>query len=69
MGHLKTCNRNYRLFMETASRAQCGCLYFEVSYDLEHPGLLVSPQIVLDEVETKNPEGTGYIMLLWPRNV
>ena len=26
---------------------------------LEHPGLSVSPRIVLDEVETKNPEGTG----------
>lgn len=30
---------------------------------LEHPGLSVSPQIVLDEVETNNPEGTGYTML------
>ena len=32
--------------------------------DLEHPGLSVSPRIVLYEVEAKNPEGTGYIMLM-----
>ena len=30
---------------------------------LEHPGLSVSPRIVLDEVETNNVEGTGYTML------
>ena len=35
---------------------------------LEHPGLSVSPQIVLEEVEkTNNPEGTGYTMLLKAR--
>ena len=30
---------------------------------LECPGLSVSPRINLDEVETKNPEGTGYTLL------
>ena len=30
---------------------------------LEHPGLLVSPRIILDEVETNNLVGTGYTML------
>ena len=28
-----------------------------------HAGLSVNPRIVLDEVETKSPEGTGYTML------
>ena len=38
---------------------------------LEHSGLSVSPRIVLDEVERDytNPEGTGYKILMWPRNV
>ena len=41
---------------------------YELSYGcghLEHPGLSVSPRIVLDKVETNkfNVEGTGYTML------